>query len=280
MSVSAVDVKKLRQETDAPILECRSALQEAGNDFEKAKAILREKGKAAAAKRQDRNTSAGVVALAVSDDNTVVGGVQLECETDFVARNEDFIQTANIMAKALLTHDSNDVLTAQVDGKSVQALVEEAVLKIRENIKVVQSFRSESSHKKAVYVHHDKAKAVMVEAEGDASNLLGVAYQLAIQAVAFPPEFIHKEEVPQDLVQKEIEIETQRAINDGKSEEIARNIAVGRINKEYYKRVVFLEQPFYKDPSMSVDQYVKNESKAANGNIKIVSVKRLEVGLS
>ncbi len=279
MSISALDVKKLRAETDAPILECRSALQEADNDFEKAKAILREKGKAAAAKRQDRNTSEGVVALAVSDDKTVVAGVQLECETDFVARNEDFLKTAETMAQALLTHDSEDVLTATIDGKSVQAIVEEAVLKIRENIRVVKSFRLESSSKKAAYIHHDKAKAVIIEAEGTADNLLDVAYQLAIQSVAFPPEFLNKEDVPQDIISKEMEIETQRAINDGKSEEIAKNIATGRINKEYYKRVVLLEQPFFKDPSRSVAQYVADEAKSGNGTINIVAFKRLEVGV-
>ena len=263
---TAQDVKKLREETDAPMMECKAALDEADGDFEKAKTILREKGKAAAAKRADRTTSEGFVATAVSADGTAVGAVVLECETDFVAKNDGFREIANELAQIFVANDpGTDPLQVAANGKTVGEIVESAVAKIRENIKISKAVRVTTDGKLAVYVHHDGKKGTIIEVVGNtAPEAVEAARQIAIQAVAFPPEFLTKDEVPQSKIDHELEVETQRAINEGKDEKIARNIAMGRINKEYLKKVVLLEQNFYKDEKISVAQFLKEHGHGAN----------------
>jgi elongation factor Ts len=279
MAFTAADVKKLRDETDAPMMECKTALTEANGDFTKAKEILREKGKAAAAKRADRVTKAGVVAIALSGDNKAVGAVIIECETDFVAKNPDFIAVANEIAKALTATDpGNDPLAVKVGSETIGSMIEGAIAKIRENIKVTRAVRKTTTGAFASYVHHDNTKGSIIELSGDASTLLEAGHKLAIQSVAFPPSFIRKDEIPADLIAKELEIETQRAINEGKNAEVAKNIAQGRINKEYYKAVVLLEQPFYADLAKNVGTYISEQAKAGNGSIDVKGFTLFAVG--
>lgn len=276
MEIDAKLVMKLRAETDAPVMECKAALTEAGGDYDKAKQILREKGKAAAAKRADRATGAGVAMFVTSDDNSKAGGVVLESETDFVAKNPEFITTAETIAKAFVAQDpGSDALGVKAGDKTVGALVEESVAKIRENIKVARAVHVEGA-KVAVYVHHDKTKAAAVVLDGDSPNLLEAGQKLAIQCVAHPPQYIQKDEVPKDIIDREIETETQRAINDGKTPEVAANIAKGRVNKEYFQSHVLLEQPFYADAKKTVSQYLQEQG----GTIKIIGFTRLAVGES
>lgn len=277
MSYTAQDVKRLRDETDAPMMECKAALEEAGGDYEKAKQILREKGKTAAAKRADRSTAAGVVAVAHGHDHKSVGAVVLECETDFVARNEGFIAVAQELAEIFLHNDPGaDPLAIKHGDKTVGSIIEECVAKFRENTRLTKPLHQTGGDHYATYVHHDKMKAVIVDVEGSADGEIAgnVGRQVAIQAVAFPPEFLYKEEIPQSKIDQEMEIETQRAINEGKDEKIAANIARGRINKEFVAKVVLTEQPFYRDPAISVSHYIKTEGKGA----KVKSVIRLAVG--
>ncbi|MBX7134129.1 MAG: translation elongation factor Ts [Fimbriimonadaceae bacterium] len=274
MEIDAKLVMKLRSETDAPVMECKAALTEAGGDYEKAKQILREKGKAAAAKRADRTTSAGVAMFVADAGNKNVGGVVLESETDFVAKNPDFIATAEMIAKAYVDQDPTaDPLAIKAGDKTVGALVEESVAKIRENIKVAKAVHLSGSNV-AVYVHHDKTKAAAVVLEGDSPNLMEAGQKLAIQCVASSPKYIEKEEVPADIIEKEIETETQRAVNEGKNADVAANIARGRVNKEFFQTQVLLEQPFYADNKKTVSQYLKEQG----GTIKVVGFTRLAVG--
>jgi len=251
---SAVDIKKLRDETDAPILEVKNALVDANGDYERAKQILRENGRAATAKRVDRVTSAGVVAFAVSDDKKKLGGVVLESETDFVAKNESFIATAQKIAEMYLEQDpSGDPLAVSHGGKSVQEIIEEAVGRIRENIKVAKAVHLETDGEIEVYVHHDKSKGAAVVVEGKSGEHFR---KVAIQVVASPPLVLSKDHLSAEAIEKEIEIEISRAINEGKDEKLARNIATGRVNKEFVKKAALFEQPFYMDPGLSVGQYI------------------------
>jgi len=251
---SAQEVKKLREDTDAPMMECKAALDEADGDFDKAKNILREKGKAAAAKRTDRSTAAGVVAIAANADATVVGGIVVECETDFVARNEDFI--ALVQGIAELYRDN-----VTVDEAKVKEIVEGAVAKIRENIKVTKSIRLTSDSPIATYVHHDRTKGSAVISAGPPSEAVR---KVAIQIVAFPPDVLKKEDLSKEKLDAEIEIEKNRAMNEGKDEKLAENIAKGRVNKEFVKRAVLLEQPYYIDPSKTVGQFLAEEAKGTS----------------
>lgn len=268
MAVSAADVKRLREETDAPMMECKAALEEAGGDFDKAKAILREKGVAAAAKRADRSTSEGVVAFAPSPDARRVAGVVVECETDFVAKNEDFVALVKQIAETVLESGATSN-----DDPAIKPMIEGAVAKIRENIRLAKAVILTSDFPIATYVHHDRKKGSAVLSSGDNAGTEAVR-KVAIHAVASPPEVVSKEQLPQDKIDAEIEIETQRAINEGKEAGLARNIAAGRVNKEFIKRVVLLEQPFYADQTKSVGQFLSEEAKGA----KIESFVYLAVG--
>lgn len=231
-------------------MECKTALDEADGDFDKAKAILREKGKAAAGKRAGRATSAGVVAFSANADSTVVGGVMLECETDFVARNDDFVALAQEMA---------DKVRDGATANDLKTLAEDAVAKIRENIQVTQTVLLKGQSI-ATYVHHDRTKGSAIVLEGPIEDAEAVR-KIAVQVASNPPEVISKDELSQEKLSAEIEIETQRAINEGKPENIARNVAQGRVNKEFIKKAVLLEQPLYLDTDKTVGQYMNEVAK-------------------
>jgi elongation factor Ts len=261
MAYTAKDVQRLRAETDAPLMECKAALEEADGDFEKAKAILREKGKAAAAKRADRSTAAGVVAFSTSEDKRTVAGVVVESETDFVAKNEEFIAIAQKIADVVRDGytQGEDVMNASSNGHTVRDLVEEAVAKIRENIRVAKTAKVTADEPIATYVHHDRTKGSAVLGKGN----VDARRRVAIQVVSNPPEVVSKDQLSQEKLDAEIETETRRAMNEGKDEKIARNIATGRVNKEFVKKAVLLEQPFYMDNSKTVGQYLQEEAKDA-----------------
>ncbi len=258
MAIDAKDVMRLRTETSAPVMECRTALEEAGGDFSKAKDLLREKGKASAAKRSDRATGAGVVAFSASPDAKTVGGVVLECETDFVAKNSDFVELAQQIADKYRDQDPG---SEPMNVQGIRELVEDAVAKIRENIKVGKAIRLTSTNPIATYVHHDRTKGAAIVFDGQPATDQDAIRKVAIQVVASPPEVISREQLSQEKIAAEIETETKRAINEGKDEKMARNIATGRVNKEFVKQAVLLEQPFYIDQSKSVGQYLQESAK-------------------
>lgn len=273
ITISAADVKRLRDETDAPMMDCKAALTEAEGDFNRAKQILREKGKAAAAKRADRATSAGVVAFAASPDNRSVGAVVLECETDFVAKNDDFIGTANELAKLVLESGSEDTSNAAYMDK-----IHDLVNKTRENVQLTKARRLTSDGRIVTYVYQTLLKGAAVSVSGTAGNLADAAFKVAVQIVSSPPQVVRKEDLPQDVLEREIEIETQRAINEGKPENIARNIAQGRVNKEFVKSAALLEQPYYADASKSVSQVVAEFASQGGGTIEILGFEYFAVG--
>jgi len=278
MEITAALVKQLREETDAPMMECKAALVEAEGNYDRAKEILREKGKAAAAKRADRSTSAGVAKFAVSEDGKRAAGIVIESETDFVSGNPEFQALADKLAKGMLAAGSAGA-DAVVDGATVESHIQQAVALFRENIVLRNSaFLSTETGIIAVYNHHTGKSASAVEIAGDANNLKETGFQVAIQTVANPPQFLTKDEVPADIIEKEIATETQRAVNEGKDLKIAEGIARGRVNKEYFQQQVLLEQPFYVDSKRSVSQYVSDEAKAGGGQIQILKYVLLTVG--
>lgn len=254
---SAADVKKLRDETDAPMMECKSALDEADGDFGRAKEILREKGKAQVGKKAGRSTGAAFVAVA--QNNGAVAGVVLESETDFVTKNEGFGAIAQEAANALLKDA----------GADLAAFANDAVAKFRENSQVGKTFRSDKGGTIATYVHHDKSKGAIVIGSGDAEALR----QVAIQVVANPDtQVVNKDELSQEFLQKEYDIEKKRAMDEGKPENIADNIAKGRVNKETIKRVVLTEQPFYKEASQSVGQFLKEHGNSTVSEFALLAI--------
>ncbi|MEX2244534.1 MAG: translation elongation factor Ts [Fimbriimonadaceae bacterium] len=279
VKIDAQTVKKLREETDAPMMECKAALVEAGGDFDKAKQLLREKGQAAAAKRSGRTTSEGLALVVATADSSKVAGVVVECETDFVARNDDFKALVKALAEGILSEANVSAgefheLSGEsvVGGKPLDQHAADAVAKIRENIRIPHAVAMAAGHgaKFAVYNHTNTGKlASFVEYTGDNAD---AAFHVAIQVVAFPPTFLKKEDVPQAVIDNELKIETQRAINDGKTADVAEKVALGRINKEYYQSQVLLEQPYYVDTKKKVADYTKESG------IGIVAFRLLGVG--
>jgi elongation factor Ts len=260
--ITAQMIKDLRERTGAGMADCKKALTEVGGDMDKAIDYLRTKGLAKAAKKAGREATEGAVVSYIHAGGRIGVLLEVNCETDFVARNEDFIALANKIAEAVRDNTSDDPLKIQVNGASVGEMIADAVGKIRENIQLTKAVRLTSNAPIASYVHHDKTKGAVVMIEGEGNH--EVIRKVAIQAVASPPEVVSKDQLSQDRIDAEIETETQRAIKEGKDEKIAKNIAQGRVNKEYVKKVVLLEQPFYIDPSKSVGQYLKEEAKGAN----------------
>lgn len=256
---SASDVKKLRDETDAPMMECKTALEEADGNFERAKEILREKGQAAAGKKAGRATGAGVVAFSLTADAKKAGAVVVECETDFVSNNPEFGTLAQKVADYV--RDNGAPAGAPMDDPKLKELAAEIVAVFRENVVIAKAQVLETAGTIMTYVHHDKSKGAAILVDGPATEEVR---KVAIQAVAFPPEALKKEDLPQEKIAHELEVETKRALEEGKPENIAKNIAQGRVNKEYIKKVVLLEQPFYIDPAKSVAQYLAESAKGSS----------------
>ncbi len=254
---SAKDVMKLREETDAPMMECKQALNEAEGDYARAKEILREKGKAAAGKKAGRATSAGVVAVSASEDGKTVGAVVVESETDFVSKNPDFVAMAQKIADYVR---DNGGAENPMENDHLKEMAAEIVAKFRENVQITQAVQVKADAPIASYVHFDNSKGSLVVSEGENAGSEAIR-KVAVHVVSLPPEVIHKEDLSQEMLDKEIEIETQRAVNEGKDEKIARNIAQGRVNKEYVKKAALMEQPFYADSSKSVAQYLAESAK-------------------
>jgi elongation factor Ts len=276
MQISAAVVKKLRDETDAPMMECKRALEQAAGEVSdsdealmtRAKEILREGGKLQAGKRSDRTVSQGVVAVSKMPGSAAA--VVLLCETDFVARNEDFQALAQRFADFFVQNEPGaEPLDAVIDGKSVREHIEDAVARIRENIQLgpVKRILGDGV---GVYLHHDKMKAALISVSGANGQAEDLANKIGTQVVALSPEYISKDQIDSDRLQKEIDFEKQQAIEAGKPAEIAEKIAQGKVSKEFLQQVVLLEQPWYADLSKKVGEIV--------GSVQVKRIVRLEAG--
>jgi elongation factor Ts len=287
LTIAAADVKKLRDLTDAPIMECKQALVEAEGDQEKALEILRKKGQAAAQKRAGRSTSEGLARVAATDDGTRAVGLVVECETDFVSANADFKAMVDDLAAGILASvqaGAGEIVlvdaATEVNGKAISAHLEDAVAKIRENIQLRKAVVVGAPAPGAIglYNHHTGKSAALTLVSGDASNGSEIGGAVAAQSVAFSAEFLHRDEVPADVVEKEIELETQRAVAEGKPEETARKIAQGRVQKEFFQSRVLLEQPFWSEPKKKTGDYVAELAKTGGGSAAITAYVLLKVG--
>jgi len=281
MAFTAKDVGALREKTGVGMMDCKKALTEAEGNMERAAEILREKGLAAAAKKAGRIAAEGVV-LSIVEGN-VGAVVEVNAETDFVAKNADFMAFVQAVAKTIIAGNPADVdalLQMKIAGGSdtVEEALREKILVIGENMKIRRFARYEGANMS--YVHAGGKIGVLVNFETDLAGKEGFetyAKDVAMQIAAAAPSYVRKEEVPQDVIDKEKEILTARAINEGKPANIAGKMVAGRIGK-YYKDVCLLEQPFVKDGDQSVDQYTEATAKNLGGSIKVVKFSRFEKG--
>lgn len=268
MAISASDVKKLRDVTGVGMMDCKKALQEADGDFDAAIDLLRKKGQKVAAKRADRDAKEGAILTRSSDDKKTAVLVEVNCETDFVARNEDFQVFAGSIADVVMTGQpaDRDALLSMTlpDGRTVETALTDMTGKIGEKIDVRQMAVVQVAEGEVIsYIHPGARLGVLVKTTGD-GDLEAAGRDVAMQVAAMNPVAASRDEVDTDLVQKEMEIARDAALNEGKPEAIVDRIATGKVER-YYKDNVLLEQPFVKDSSQTVQDMLKSAKVDVHG---------------
>ena len=274
-NITAADVKRLREQTGAGMMDCKNALAEADGDFELAIENLRKKGVKDAGKRADRTAANGLVTAEL--DGTSAGVlVELNCETDFVAKNEQFQELAAKIAQAALANKVADRLalltTVATDGKSVELLIEEASASIKEKIELGRYARLDGGYV-TTYLHRsdrDLPPTLGVLVQLDAANE-AVAKDLAQQIAATPAQYVTRDEVPADVVEKERRIAEEITREEGKPEQAIPKIVDGRVNA-FFKDIVLTEQASVKDPKQSI------KSVLAAGEVNVLAFARFRVG--
>ena len=275
MSITAAEVKKLRTQTGAGMMDCKKALQESEGDMDKAVEILRLKGQKVAVKRGDRIASEGVILSGVSTDGDKGVVLSLNCETDFVAQNLDFISVAQTLLDLAITEgcESKDDLLAKTfpgsDFTVADKIIEETG-KIGERIEI-GGFNIAKGETVVSYIHPGNRLATIVGFSGNVDSSVG--RDVAMQAAAMAPVAVNQSQIPEDLIEKEKEIGKDLAIQEGKPAELAEKIAMGRLNK-WFKEVTLVNQPFIKDNKLTVEQYVA----ASCPGVKIESFSRIALG--
>lgn len=272
--ITASQVKELREKTGAGMMDCKKVLVETNGDEEKAIELLRERGIAKAAKKSDRIAAEGLVETYITPDGKAGVAVEVNAETDFVAKNEEFRTFVKEVAKQIAeTNPANvEELLAQksiVDGsKTVQEVLTDKIAKIGENMSIRRFERYETDNMIESYIHGDGKIAVLVEVKGNDSTF---AKDVCLQIAAAKPEYLARENVPEERVQKEMEILKAQAMNEGKPAEIAEKMVQGRIGK-FYGEICLVEQEFVKAPDVKVGDLAKQKG------CEIVRFARLEKG--
>ena len=272
--ISASQVKELREKTGAGMMDCKKVLTEADGDMEKAIELLRERGIAKAAKKSDRVAAEGLVDAYITEDGKIGAVVEVNAETDFVASNAEFKSfVADVAKQVALNNPANvDELLAQKSisdsDKTVQEVLTNKIATIGENMTIRRFERFESNGSVEKYIHGDGKIAVLVDMENATDAL---AKDICMQIAAAKPEFLNRESVTAERVEKEMEILKAQAMNEGKPAEIAEKMVQGRIGK-FYGEICLVDQEFVKDPSIKISQLLKEK------NAKINRFARLEKG--
>lgn len=285
MAFTAKDVAALRAKTGCGMMDCKKALTESNGDMDKAVDVLREKGLAKAAKKAGRVAAEGVAFACTNEDNSVGVVIEVNAETDFVAKNAEFQKFVQTCADVIIEKNPSDIeaLKATVDdqsGKTITDLLQEKIVTIGENIQIRRFKRMEGLV--STYVHAGGRIGVMVKFEA-ASDIKAdpkfkeFAKDIAMQVAAVNPGFLNEESVPAEVIEHEKKILTEQVINEGKPANIAEKIVNGKMSK-FYKENCLINQLFVKDNDLTVDKYTKKVAKELNTNINIVEFVRFEKG--
>ena len=285
MAITAKQVSELRGRTGAGMMDCKKALVQSDGDIEKAIEILREKGLAAAAKKAGRIAAEGLVETYITPDGKNGAVVEFNCETDFVASNDDFkTLTKNLAEQAATTSCKNaeEMLAEKYiadNSKTVKDAIAALIAKLGENMSLrrINKFATEDGVI-ADYIHGGGRIAVMVQMEGENKEVLKeVTKELTLQIAAANPVYLNSEDVDTSALEKEKEIYRQQALNEGKPEKIAEKMVEGRIHK-YYKEVCLIEQPWIRDQDISIRKYIESKAKENGTTIKVARFARFEKG--
>lgn len=275
-AISAQDVNKLRQMTGAGMMDCKKALTEADGDFEKAIEILRKKGQKVSASRSDRDAKEGSVFIKLSDDKKEAVLIALNCETDFVAKNEEFQSLGKLIAETAYANkpaDKDALLSLKAGALTLNDKIVELVGKIGEKIEV-----SEYIHMKGEtvvpYIHAGSKLGVLVSLKGiNGKDVTEAGKDVGMQIAAMNPVAVDEKSVDKTLIEKELEIAKAQILAEGKPENMVEKIAQGKLNK-FFKESTLLHQAFVKDNSKTVAQYLESVSKG----LTVAEFKRVTIG--
>jgi elongation factor Ts len=280
-------VKELREKTGAAMMDCKRALVQAGGDFEKACEVLRQEGIAVASKKSSRTASEGLVVGKVAEDSKSAVILEVNCETDFVARNEEFMNLTKKLVNLALKVKANTVeqfLKAKADDSTVEALISQAIAKTGENIVIRRISFFELGNKSGLfglYIHSLGGKiGALVKFETTTPvNNDNFGREVAMHVVFAKPQYLNKEQVPASLVENEKRIESGKADLADKKAEIREKIIAGRLDKLIAERCL-LEQPFVKDAALTVGKYIQEQAKELKTDIKATDYSLMILGES
>ncbi|MBR3163066.1 MAG: elongation factor Ts [Clostridia bacterium] len=273
--ITAAQVKELREKTGAGMMDCKKVLTETDGDMEKAMELLRERGIAKAAKKSDRIAAEGLVECYISEDGKTGSVVEVNAETDFVAKNEEFRKFVADVAKQIVDKNPKDVdellnqESISESGKTVQDVLTDKIATIGENMNVRRFTRFETTDGMIEkYIHGDGKIAVLVNMTSGDETL---AKDICMQIAAARPEYLDRDSVPAERVEKEKEILKAQTMNEGKPEAIAEKIVMGRLGK-FYGEICLVEQDFVKDPNIKINKLL------ADKGAKVIEFARFEKG--
>ena len=275
MAITAKDVNKLRQMTGAGMMDCKKALVEADGDFDKAVEILRKKGQKISASRSDRETNEGTVFVKTSDDHKEGIVLSLNCETDFVAKNEEFQTTGNKVLETAFEHkpaNLEELKKLKIGDLTIDEKLTELVGKIGEKINI-GAYEILSGEMVVSYLHAGSRLGVLVAMENVGGDAEEAGRDVGMQIAAMKPIALDKDGVDQSTIDNELKIGREQALAEGKPDKIIDKIAEGKLNK-FLKENTLANQAFVKDPSMTVSQYLDS----VNKGMKVSAFKRVSVG--
>jgi len=275
IAISAADVNKLRQQTGAGMMDCKKALTEANGDFEAAIDLLRKKGQKIAANRQDREAKEGYVFGKVSSDGKYGAVVAVCCETDFVAKNADFIKYGESILDLAMKNrpaTADDLKNLKLGDHTVAETLVDQMGKIGEKIDVVD-YQVANAEKVVVYNHPGNKLTSMIGFNMSPAGIEEIGKDVAMQTAAMAPVSIDKDDVDARIIEREIEIGKDQARQEGKPENMIEKIALGKLNK-FYNEYTLLNQVFIKDEKKTIRQYLEGVDK----NLQVTVMKRVKIG--
>ncbi|MDX2062847.1 MAG: translation elongation factor Ts [Bacteroidia bacterium] len=276
MAITAADVNKLRTITGAGMMDCKKALEESGGDFDAAIDLLRKKGQKVSEKRSDREAKEGAVFAEVFDGGKAGVMFELNCETDFVARNDDFQGLGKLLLEAAKAHrpaTADALLALTIDGRPLSTHLTDGMGRIGEKLEV-SKYELMAAQQVVAYIHPGARIGVLVAfGETDGKDVAELGRDVAMQVAAMDPIALDKDGVEKSVIDREIEIGKEQARAEGKPENIIEKIALGKLDK-FYKERTLLHQEFVKDSSKSVSQHIA----ALSPKIKLVAFRRMGLG--
>ena len=287
--ITAQLVKQLREKTGAGMMECKTALVEAKGDLPEAEVVLRKRGLASAAKKSTRSTKQGLIGVHIAPDGKTGALIEVNCESDFVARTEEFQQMVASIGQQVVAESpaSLEALLSSVHAAdpsfTVESLIKAKIAKVGENMNIPRFERRTAMGVLGSYVHPGSQLAVLVDvtfSKPETANnptFKELLHDVAMQVAAADPRFVRREEVTDEFLAKEREIQRARALAEGKPEKIVDKVIEGRMSK-YYEEVCLLDQPFIKDNAVSISQYLAAKGKELGDTFDVAGFMRFKVG--